>query len=125
MNQSKSRDILTERIIGCCFEVHTKLGPGFAEKIYHRALLLTFEEQNLIVETEKTFPIFFKDTKVGFGRLDIVVEHSVILEIKAVTGYMPQLFQYQLLSYLKASGIKTGLLVNFGNQSCDVKRLSV
>ncbi len=125
MNQSKGRDILTERIIGCCFEVHTKMGPGFTEKIYHRAVLFTLKEKNLTAETEKTFPIFFKDTKVGYGRLDIVVEHSVILEIKAVTGHMPQLFQYQLLSYLKASGIKTGLLINFGNQSCEVKRLSV
>lgn len=125
MPHNTSRDVLTGRIIRCCFDVHNKLGPGFIEKIYHQALIIALQEALLKTETEKIFPVFFNEKKIGCGRLDLVIENSVILEIKAVTGHMPQLFQYQLLSYLKSSGIKTGLLINFGNKSCEIKRLSV
>ncbi len=67
----------------------------------------------------------FKNELVGKFRCDLFIENSVIVELKFVTGYMPVLFKSQLLSYLKASHIKTGLLINFGNPSCEVKRISV
>ncbi len=113
---------ITEQIIGCCFKVHTELGPGFNEKIYQRALKVILEEHNLRFETEKEYPIFLKTRKIGILKLDLVINDSVIIELKALTGVIPEIFKYQILSYLKASGLKVGLLVNFGNKSCQIKR---
>ena len=125
MTEQNIRDPLTERIISCSFKVHNTLGLGFSEKIYHRALIAAFEEQKLKYETEQPFPVFFENKKVGLGRLDLVVENKVVVEVKAVYGYMPKVFHYQILSYLRASGLKTGLLINFGNKSCEIKRFVV
>ncbi|MEJ6982238.1 GxxExxY protein [Pedobacter sp. P351] len=69
--------------------------------------------------------MMFDSKQVGKFRCDLLIENSVIVELKSVTGYQPKLFQNQLISYLKASKIKTGLLINFGNTSCEIKRLSV
>ena len=118
-------DPITEKIIGCCFEVHKLLGPGFNEKIYSKALQHQLKIQNLSFVAEKEFNIFYKDEFVGNFRCDIFVENTVIVELKAVTGILPQLFEIQVRSYLKASKIKTGLLINFGNPSCEIKRFSV
>lgn len=118
-------DPLTHKIIGCCYEVHKVLGPGFIEKTYANALHHQLELEGLNFVAEKEFQVFFKNMAVGKFRCDLFVENSVIVELKSVTGFLPKLFQGQLLSYLKASKVKTGLLVNFGNPSCEVKRLSV
>jgi GxxExxY protein len=118
-------DELTKRIIGCCFKVHTALGPGFIEKIYAKALQHQLRKENLLFEYEKEFNVFFDEQLVGKFRCDLFVENKVIVELKSVTGYIPKLFQDQVLSYLKASNVKTGLLINFSNPSCEVKRLSV
>ena len=120
-----AKDPLTEKIIACCFRVHNELGPGFAEKIYHKALMIAFEDADLAYEAEKTFKVFFQDKKVGSFRLDLLVEGKVIVEIKALTGNVPEVFKYQVLSYLKASGLHVGLLINFGNKSCHIKRFVV
>ena len=121
----KAKDPLTEKIIACCFKVHNELGPGFAEKIYHKALMIAFENAGLAYESEKTFDVFFQDKKVGSFRLDLLVEGKVIVELKALTGNVPEVFKYQVLSYLKASGVHVGLLINFGNKSCHIKRFIV
>ena len=122
MMMENAKDLLTEKIIACCFKVHNELGPGFAEKIYHKALIIAFENAGLAYESEKTFDVFFQDKKVGSFRLDLLVEGKVIVEIKALTGNVPEVFKYQVLSYLKASGGHVGLLINFGNKSCHIKR---
>jgi GxxExxY protein len=122
---SFEHDALTEKIIGCCFEVHRALGPGFIEKVYSNALQHQLKIGNLSFVAEKEFNVIFKEQLVGKFRCDLFVENTVIVELKSVTGFLPKLFQTQLLSYLKASGVKTGLLINFGNSSCEVKRLSV
>ena len=118
-------DALTEKIIGCCYEVHRSLGPGFVEKIYAKALIHQLTIENLSFVAEKEFNVVFKDQLVGKFRCDLFIENTVIVELKSVTGYIPTLFKSQLLSYLKASCVKTGLLINFGNPSCEIKRLSV
>ncbi|MFH1360161.1 MAG: GxxExxY protein [Candidatus Omnitrophota bacterium] len=118
----ENKDPLTERIIACCFKVHNELGPGFSEKIYQRALVLALREENLKHETEKEFDVYFQNKKVGSLRLDLIVENQVIIELKALTGNMPEVFKYQILSYLKISGLKVGLIINFGNKSCLIKR---
>lgn len=117
------RDQLTERIIGCCFDVHRQLGPGFSERIYHNALKLLFDREGLRYQTEKEFEVFYLDKKVGTFRADLVVEDRVIIEIKSLAGNIPVLFQNQLISYLRASGLHIGLLINFGNKSCQIKRV--
>jgi GxxExxY protein len=119
-------DTLTEKIIGCCFEVHKTLGPGFLEKIYAKALKIQLSKAGLSFEAEKEFNVHFENQVVGKFRCDLYVENKVIVELKAVTGLqIPNLFQKQLLSYLKASEVKTGLLINFGNSSCGIKRISI
>ena len=118
----EDRDPLTEKIIACCFKVHSELGPGFNERIYHNALKLALEEADLKYQTEKEFTVFFQDKKVGSLKLDLTVEGKAIIELKALTGNIPDVFKYQLLSYLKVSNLHVGLLVNFGNKSCQVKR---
>jgi len=118
----ENRDPLTERIIACCYKGHSELGPGFIEKIYHAALKIAFNQEGLKHETEKRFEVYYQDKKVGTLIVDLVIENKVIFEIKAITGNIPDVFKYQVLSYLKASNLKVGLLVNFGNKSCQVKR---
>jgi GxxExxY protein len=118
----EERDPLTEKIIACCFKVHSELGPGFNEKIYHNSLKIALKEADLEFQTEKEFLVYFEDKKVGSFKLDLTVENKVIVEIKALTGNIPDVFKYQLLSYLKVSSLHVGLLVNFGNKSCQVKR---
>ena len=121
----KDKDPLTQRIIGCAYKVHSELGPGFNEGIYHNALKVAFDENELKYQTEKSFNISFQDKRVGRLRLDLIVEDEVVIEVKAITGNVPAVFELQVLSYLKASGYKVGLLMNFGNKSCQVRRLMV
>lgn len=119
----KNNDLLTERIIGCCFNVHRELGPGFNERIYHNALQLSLIRAGLEHQNEKEFNVFYQNKQVGNFRVDLVVENKVIVEIKSLSGNLPTIFASQLLSYLKASKLHVGLLVNFGNKSCQIKRL--
>jgi GxxExxY protein len=119
----EDEDQLTKRIIGCCFKVHKYLGPGLNEKVYHNALKLLFDKEGLRYESEKEFEVFFQNKKVGSFRADLVVENEVIVEIKSLSGDLPVLFQHQLISYLKASDIRIGLLTNFGKKSCQIKRV--
>jgi GxxExxY protein len=121
----KNKDPLTEKIIGSAYKVHSELGPGFNEGIYHNALKIALEENELKYQTEKSFNISFQGKHVGRLKLDLIVEDKVVVEVKALTGNIPTVFELQVLSFLKASGYKVGLLINFGNQSCQVRRLMV
>ncbi len=118
----ENRDPLTEKIIACCFKVHSELGPGFNERIYHNALKIVLKEEGLEYQTEKEFLVYFQDKKVGSLILDLIIEDKVIIEVKSLAANILDVFKYQLLSYLKVSGLHVGLLVNFGNKSCQVKR---
>ncbi len=125
MSNDYENDDLTQKIIGCCYKVHSSLGPGFIEKIYAKALQHQLTKEGLSFEIEKEFNVYFDEQFVGKFRCDLFIENKVIVELKSVTGFIPKLFQSQLLSYLKASKVKVGLLINFGNPSCEVKRLSM
>lgn len=116
-------DPLTEKIIACCFKVHKELGPGFNERIYQNALKIILGKESIAFKEEAGFDVMFESEKVGRLKIDLLVENKVILELKAVTGIMPKLFETQLLSYLKATGLGVGLLINFGNRQCTVRRL--
>jgi GxxExxY protein len=117
------RDSLTEKIIGACYDVHTALGPGFVERIYVQALRVALRVRGLAHASERQFEVAWQGTVVGTFRVDLCVEDQVIVEVKAIAGIMPRVFEAQVISYLKASGLKTGLLVNFGGRSCQVRRL--
>ena len=117
------QDQLTRQIIGCCFNVHRALGPGFPEKVYQSALAMSIRAAHLSVERERRFKVLFGEVPAGEFQVDILVEGRVVLEVKAVTGVMPKVFAAQLLAYLKAAELAVGLLVNFGNPSCQVKRV--
>lgn len=119
----KDRDPLTEKIIAACYRVHNELGPGFIEKIYTKALQLALEKTDLEYETEKEFVVSFNGTKIGKFRVDFVINNSIIVELKNLEGNIPKPYESQVLSYLRASGLKIGLLVNFENLKCRVRRL--
>ena len=125
ITEIKNRDPLTERIIACAYKVHSELGPGFNENIYHNALKIALEDQRLKHQTEKSFNVSFHGKAVGRLRLDLIIEGKVIVEIKTITGNIPFVFELQVLSYLKASKHKIGLLINFGNKSCQIRRLMI
>lgn len=113
---------LTETILGCCFDVMNELGTGFLEAVYKNALFIAIKEKGLRAETEKRFEVIFRDRKIGLYIADLIVEGSVIMELKCCDSLLGE-HQAQLINYLKASGILVGLLVNFGNRKIEYKRL--
>ena len=120
-----SLSALTGRILGAAKEVHTELGPGFEEVIYQRALALEFPAHDLDFSREVWIDVHYKGEKVGRKRVDFVVGDDtgdVLVEIKAKGKLEPVDF-VQTLSYLKASGYKVGLLLNFGASKLEIKRL--
>ena len=119
------RDPLTGKIIEACYHVHNELGPGFVERIYMNALKIALEKRKLKFTAETEFVVRYAEQPIGKFRADLLVENKVIVELKAVEGKMPKIFESQIISYLKASDIKVGLLVNFGNRSCEVRRLMI
>ncbi len=112
---------LTDKILGVCVEVHKTLGPGFREIVYQRALALELTATGLSFSREEKVPIYYKGEQIDTRRVDFIVEECM-LEIKAKESLAPEDY-VQALSYLKASGFKLGLLVNFGAAKIEVKRL--
>jgi GxxExxY protein len=119
----KYQDI-TEKIIGCSFEVHKFFGNGFQEVIYQRALALELAKAGLKFGREVTMPIYYKDfgNPIGHRRADFIVEEKVMVEIKAVIK-LEDVHMAQALNYLKAYRLEVGLLINFGSKSLEFKRL--
>ncbi len=104
---------LTEKIIGAAIEVHRHLGPGLLESTYEACLEYELQEAGLSVERQKSLPLVYKKIKLDQGyRLDLLVEKQVVVELKTVEKLTP-VHNAQLLSYLKLSGCKVGLLINF------------
>ncbi len=111
----------TGKIIAACLEVHKNLGPGFDEIFYQRALAKELLVLNLEYSREVWIDVHYKEMKLGRKRIDFVI-NDIMLEVKAKSQFDPEDF-IQTLSYLKASGYKTGLLVNFGTKKLEVRRL--
>ena len=104
---------LTERILAAAFEVHTALGPGLLESAYETCLAHELTQQGFIIQRQVELPIRYRDQIVDAGyRLDLLVQDSVIIELKAVDKLLP-IHEAQLLTYLKLSGKRVGLLLNF------------
>ncbi len=113
MNEN-ALNVVTEKIIGCAIEVHRNLGPGLLETIYEKALCREFELLGIRFGQQVPVPIMYKGESLGEMRLDILVEDAVIVELKAVDR-IEQLFRAQLLTYLRLTGKKLGLLINFNS----------
>jgi len=113
---------LTYAIIGCCQRVHSALGPGFPESVYHKALCHELMLAKMPFESEKAFEVHYREACCGLFRVDLVVDERVVVEIKALNRLNGD-HMSQVLSYLKASGLHVGLLVNFGQRSLETKRV--
>jgi GxxExxY protein len=119
-------DELTEAIIGAAIEVHRILGPGLLESIYEQALCHELELRGIRVRRQVEFDVHYKGIVIKGQRLDLLVEEQVVVELKSVSR-LPEVAIAQALSYLKASGLKRALLLNFGEQRLvdGIKRLSL
>jgi GxxExxY protein len=104
---------LSEKIIGCAIQVHKSLGPGLLESAYEECLFYELQQLGLFVEKQKPLPLIYKDVKLDIGyRLDLLVEKKVIVELKSIEA-LNDVHIAQMITYLKLSGCKLGLLINF------------
>lgn len=119
-------DRITENIIGAAIEVHKLLGPGLLETIYEQALCHELKLQNVHFQKQKDINVIYKDKIFKGQRLDLLVENEVIVEIKSLAR-LPEIATAQVLSYLKATKLKRGLLINFGESQLvkGIKRISL
>lgn len=115
-------EALTHKIIGCAMEVHKKLGNGFQEVIYQRALAIEMQFQGLDFEREKNMSIYYRDFDIGTRRVDFYVENQIMVEIKARLE-LEDAHLNQAMNYLEAYNMKIGLLINFGGKSLQFKRV--
>ena len=122
MNTDKMTEDVTERIIGCAIKVSNTLGVGFLEKVYKNALVVELARAGLLVEQQKPIQVSYEGVIVGEFGADIIVNGFVILELKAAKIIDP-VHQAQLLNYLKATGLKVGLILNFGTPRLGIKRM--
>lgn len=106
---------ITHRVIGAAIEVHRELGPGYLEKVYEDALIVELGLQGIKATSQFTFALDYKGHQVGEGRIDILVEDQLILELKAVDQLAP-IHTAQVSSYLKATKRRLGLLMNFNTR---------
>ncbi|MDR4496752.1 MAG: GxxExxY protein [Candidatus Scalindua sp.] len=106
---------LTNKIIKCFYNVYDELGNGFLESVYEKSLMIELKDMGLKAVNQQSLDVFYKKHLVGDFKADIIVEDKIVIEIKAVTKLTPH-HEAQLINYLKATGIKLGLLVNFGEE---------
>jgi len=113
MSEREELNQITEGIIGAAIEVHKNLGPGLLESAYQAALAYELAQRGFKIEQQRPLPLIYKDVRLDAGyRMDFLVNDKVILEIKSIEDIAP-IHEAQLLSYLRLSGCKIGLLINF------------
>lgn len=105
---------LVYRIIGCALEVHRRLGCGFLEAVYHKALRVELKHAGLAFKSEHCITIKYRDEPIHGHQVDLIVENAVIVEVKAVADLHP-IHESQVVSYLRATGLQVGLLINFNS----------
>jgi GxxExxY protein len=117
-------DDLSYRIIGCAMRVHNEIGPGLREKPYENALCVDLREQGLSLVQQRAFPIFYHGQIVGDCIPDIIVDSTVIVDVKSIdaTGDAEVA---QMLNYLRIAKLKLGLVINFKNPKVEIKRVSL
>lgn len=121
-----SENDLSHKIIGCALKVHTELGPGLLENAYEECLYYELLQAGLSVDKQKALPLVYHDVKLDVGyRIDLLVENKLVVEIKAVDAFN-DVHMAQVLTYLKLTGCKLGLLINFNVKSlkAGIKRVA-
>jgi GxxExxY protein len=113
---------VTEKVIGAAFEVYRVLGYGFLESVYQKAMQVELQRSGLKAEIESPIKVRYRDAIVGEFRADLLVSEAVIVELKTARNYNSE-DEPQLLNELKATGIKVGLLINFGRTKVEFKRM--
>ncbi|NPV02271.1 MAG: GxxExxY protein [Brevinematales bacterium] len=106
---------LSHEIIGYAIELHKNLGPGLLESLYEKAMIYELKTNNVKFVSQPVIPVFYKNHKIGEHRLDLLIEDTIIVELKSVERHDP-VFEAQLLSYLKIADKKLGLLINFNTR---------
>jgi GxxExxY protein len=122
MNGELKHRVLTDKIIGTFYEVYNELGFGFLESVYENSLVIALREKGFKVKQQISVPVWFRGQRAGDFVADLLVENTVILELKAARA-IDESHKAQLLNYLRATEIEVGLLLNFG-QSAEFKRLA-
>ncbi|MBI2036669.1 GxxExxY protein [Candidatus Microgenomates bacterium] len=115
---------ITDKIIKAALSVHNRLGPGLVEKLYQRALKIELSNNGVRSQREKKIEMRYDGVNIGFDKVDFDVENKVLVEIKAVIE-LNEIHRAQMISYLKSSGRRVGLLINFGAIKLTIKRLIV
>jgi GxxExxY protein len=115
-------EALTDKIIGCAIEVHKKLGPGFLESIHENAFIIELQKRHLQVERQREVVIKYETVEVGRHRLDLIIDDTIVVELKAVRNIEDIHFAI-VKSYLKALGKQHGLIINFSKKVLEVKRV--
>ena len=113
---------LSYSIMQAVFEVHNQLGPGFTEEIYEAALAIELEAQHIPYKCQSPIQVYCKGHALGVYRLDLIVDDKIILELKAVSA-LADIHRQQLLSYLKATNLRLGILINFGTKKVESTRI--
>ena len=113
---------MSNKVIGAAVEVHKELGPGFLESIYEEALKVELSKNELDFANQMEVQIEYLGVPVGLHRLDLLIQNEVIVELKAVKE-LADIHFAQLRSYLKATGMKVGLLLNFSKSTLEVRRV--
>ena len=125
-SQLSAINAVTQRVIACAIEVHRALGPGLLEQIYEAALCIEFDDCAVQYARQVRLPVYYKGRPLGECRVDLVVNDLVLVEIKSVERLNP-IFEAQLLTYLRLTGKRIGLLMNFNSRLLKdgVKRLAL
>ena len=115
MEPSMEIDAAARAVIGAALEVHRELGPGYLESVYENALSTELELRDSKFERQQSFSLTYKDRRIGDGRIDFLVDGCLVVEIKAVERLLP-IHKAQVISYLKATRRRVGLLINFNER---------
>ena len=113
---------LSYKIVGLAIEIHNKLGYGFLEKAYENALMLLFRREDIIAKQQTPISVYFEREIVGEYFSDILVENKIILELKAIEK-ITDVHKAQTLNYLKATGLRLAIILNFGKKKLEYKRI--
>lgn len=113
---------LTDKIIKIAIEIHKKLGPGFIEKIYETALCYELKKTKIKYERQKEIKVQYEEIMLGHQRIDVLVDNKVLIDLKCVSE-LSNIHQAQIISYLKASQKRVGLLLNFAKPKLEIKRI--
>lgn len=123
INETYKYSNITAIVIGCAMRVHSKLGRGFPEVIYQRALAIELDKIQLVYKREQEWNVYYENILVGRRRVDFVIMDKVLVELKAIADFNPADYN-QVLNYLEAFNLEIGLLINFGKKSLEFKRFT-